>query len=93
MTTPTLFKEYIWLVNTIHQARSITLSDINKKWLTTEMSGGVELARSTFNRHKIAIEDIFGIRIECERSKGLRQQKALHLYHLIREYKLFEWWD
>ena len=23
----------------------------------------------------------------------LRQQKALHLYHLIREYKLFEWWD
>ena len=23
----------------------------------------------------------------------LRQYKALHLYHLIREYKLFEWWD
>ena len=22
----------------------------------------------------------------------LRQEKALHLYHLIREYKLFEWW-
>ena len=45
MTTPTLFKEYIWLVNTIHQARNITLNDINRKWLTTEMSGGVELAR------------------------------------------------
>ena len=70
MTTPTLFKEYIWLVNTINQARNITLSDINRKWLTTEMSGGVELARSTFNRHKVAIEDIFGIRIECDRSKG-----------------------
>lgn len=24
---------------------------------------------------------------------SLRQQKALHLYHLIREYKLFGWWD
>lgn len=23
---------------------------------------------------------------------SLRQEKALHLYHLIREYKLFEWW-
>lgn len=23
---------------------------------------------------------------------SLRLQKALHLYHLIREYKLFEWW-
>ena len=22
----------------------------------------------------------------------LRQEKAIHLYHLIREYKLFEWW-
>ena len=39
MTTPTLFKEYIWLVNTIYQARNITLNDINKKWLKTEMSG------------------------------------------------------
>lgn len=24
---------------------------------------------------------------------SLRQQKALHLYHLIREYKLFGWWS
>ncbi len=72
MTTPTLFKEYIWLVNTIYQARKITLNDINKKWLKTEMSGGVELARSTFNRHKVAIEDIFGIYIECDRSNGYK---------------------
>ena len=72
MTTPILFKEYIWLVNTIHQARNITLNDINMKWLKTEMSGGVELARSTFNRHKMAIEDIFGIRIECDRSNGYK---------------------
>jgi len=70
MTTPTLFKEYIWLVNTIYQTGKITLSDINKKWLKTEMSGGVELARSTFNRHKAAIEDIFGIYIECDRKNG-----------------------
>ena len=47
MTKPTLFKEYIWLVNTIYQAGRITLNDINKKWLKTEMSGGVELARSS----------------------------------------------
>jgi len=24
---------------------------------------------------------------------SLRQQKALHLYHLIREYKILGWWD
>ena len=72
MTTPTLFKEYIWLVNTIYKARRITLNDINEKWLKTEMSEGVELARSTFNRHKAAIEDIFGINIECDRKNGYK---------------------
>jgi hypothetical protein len=70
MTTPVLFKEYIWLVNTIYQARSITLEDINRKWIQTDMSGGVEIARSTFCRHKDAIEDIFGIFIECDRKNG-----------------------
>lgn len=64
------FKEYIWLVNTIRQARRITFAEIQKKWLDTEMSGGVELARSTFNRHKDAIQDIFGIYIECDRKGG-----------------------
>ncbi|MBO4607733.1 MAG: WYL domain-containing protein [Prevotella sp.] len=82
MTTPTLFKEYIWLVNTIYHAGRISLSDINKKWMRTEMSGGVELARTTFNRHKEAIEDIFGIYIDCDRRDGYRyyigNENALH---------------
>ena len=47
MTTPTLFKEYIWLVNTIYRAGRISLSDINKKWIRTEMSEGVEMAPTT----------------------------------------------
>ena len=68
MTTPVLFKEYIWLVNTIYQARSITLEDINRKWIQTDMCGGVEIARSNFCRHKDAIEDIFGIFIEGSQS-------------------------
>jgi hypothetical protein len=72
MTTPALFKEYIWLVNTIHQAKAISLAEINEKWVRTEMSGGVEMARSTFNRHRIAIEDIFGIYIECNRKNQHR---------------------
>jgi hypothetical protein len=70
MTTPVLFKEYIWLVNTIYQARNITLDEINRKWVQTDMSGGIEIARSTFGRHKDAIEDIFGIYIECDRKNG-----------------------
>ena len=72
MTTPILFKEYIWLVNTIYQARNITLDEINRKWVQTEMSGGVEMARNTFIRHRNAIENIFGIFIECDRKNGYK---------------------
>ena len=74
MRVPALFKEYIWLVNTICKAGDdgITFAEINEKWLETELSEGVELARSTFNRHKDAIEDIFGLIIDCNRLNGYR---------------------
>lgn len=72
MKTAVKFREYIWLVNTIRKARKITFAELQDKWLDTEMSEGVELARSTFNRHKDAIEEIFGIYIECDRQDAYR---------------------
>ena len=83
MTVPSLFKEYIWLVNTIKRARRITFAEIQEKWLETEMSGGVDFARSTFNRHKDAIQDIFGIYIECDRKNGYK-------YYIGNEHVLHE---
>ena len=70
MTTYTKFKEYIWLVNTIYHAKAITFAEINERWLKTDMSEGVEMARTTFYRHKLAIQDIFGIYIECDKKNG-----------------------
>lgn len=70
MKASVTFKEYIWLVNTIRKAGKISFADLQKKWLDTDMSKGMELQRSTFNRHKDAIEDMFGIYIECERRNG-----------------------
>lgn len=68
-----LFKEYIWLVNVIRKAEyGITLEEINRRWQETEMSGGLPIARSTFNRHRDAILDIFGIIIECDKKNGFR---------------------
>lgn len=72
MKLPVKFREYIWLVNTIHKAGRISFADLKAKWLETDMSNGVPLARSTFNRHKDAIEDIFGIYIDCDRLDGYR---------------------
>ena len=67
-----LFQEYIWLVNTIHRFGRLTLEEINQRWLDTEMSEGVPIARSTFNRHRDAILDMFGIIIECDKKDGFR---------------------
>lgn len=72
MKVPTLFKEYIWLVETIKQAKKITFAEIREKWFNTDLSEGKELARSTFNRHKDAIADIFGIIIECDTKDDYR---------------------
>lgn len=72
MKIPTKFREYIWLVNTIRKAGRITFAEIQEKWLETDMSEGIELAHSTFYRHKDAIEDIFGIIIECDRKNGYK---------------------
>lgn len=72
MKTPILFKEYLWLINTIKQYGPISLSEINRRWVRTEMSDGLEIPRSTFNRHKDAIQDIFGVNIDCDVRNGYK---------------------
>lgn len=78
------FKEYTWLVNTISRSRhGMTLAELNDEWVETEMSGGVPLARSTFLRHKAAIEQMFGLYIECDTRNGYR-------YYIGNEHVLHE---
>lgn len=68
-----LVQQYMWLLQTIYQAGSISFRDINKKWMrNTKLSGGVEMHRNTFNRHKQAIEEIFDINIVCDKSNGFK---------------------
>lgn len=61
-------KEYIWLVNTLRRARSLSFAEIQKKWKDSDLSEGNTLARSTFNRHREAIRELFSVCIDCERS-------------------------
>ena len=70
MRPATIFREYIWLVSTIRRAGKITFSALNDKWVATEMSGGLPMPRSTFNRHRDAILDMFGIIIDCDKKDG-----------------------
>lgn len=72
MKSYALFQQYIWLVNTIHKYKKLTLDEINQHWLDTDMSEGLPIARSTFNRHRDAILDMFGVIIECDKKDGFR---------------------
>ena len=73
-----LFKQYTWLVETVRRARSISFRDLSEKWSRTEMSGGMHLSRTSFNRHCDAVLDMFGVAIECER-------KGVSKYYILNE--------
>lgn len=67
-----IFQQYIWLVNTIRQAGGISFKELNRRWQRNDLSGGLKMHRNTFNRHKEAIQEIFGINIECDKTNGFR---------------------
>ena len=50
----------------------MTLNEISDLWRQQEESDGQELSRTTFNRHRDSILDVFGVIIECDRKDGYR---------------------
>ena len=62
-----LLKKYIWLVQTFIRAgeRGLSLEEIADKWEERFDSG---YSRRTFNNHREAVFEVFGIRIGCNRS-------------------------
>ena len=62
-----LLQKYIWLVQTFIRAgeNGLSLDDITYRW---EERFGTEYSRRTFNNHREAVEEVFGIHIGCNRS-------------------------
>lgn len=62
-----LLQKYIWLVQTFIRAgqNGLTLSEIESRW---EDRFDSSYSRRTFNNHREAVESVFGITIECNRS-------------------------
>lgn len=67
-----LLQKYLWLANVIYQSNGITFEQINNKWLTNDLSEGLELPKRTFHKWRIAVEELFGIIIDCDRKNGYR---------------------
>ena len=62
-----LLKKYIWLVQTFIRAgeNGLSLDEITDRW---EERFGSDYSRRTFNNHREAVEEVFGILIGCNRS-------------------------
>ena len=61
-----IFRQYIWIINTLRAYKRQTLEELSQKWQEDGLADGNPLPRSSFNRHRDAILDMFGIVIECE---------------------------
>lgn len=77
-----LIQRYVWLVDVIRRAGSITLEEINHLWmnnLTLNDMHESEIPERTFHRHKDAIFDIFGLEIVCDRSSNTYSIKNIEV--------------
>lgn len=66
MKTGLQFKHYVWIVNTLRKRRRLTLSELNELWVSDEVAEGNPLPRSSFNKYRDAILDMFGLIIDCD---------------------------
>ena len=62
-----LLDKYIWLIQKFITAgdRGLNLEELGKAW---ERKFGSRYARRSFNNHREAVAEVFGIEIECNRS-------------------------
>ena len=62
-----IFNQYIWIINTLKKHGKLTLAQLDRKWREDGIAEGNPLPRTSFNRHRDAISDMFGINIDCDR--------------------------
>ena len=72
MLQSTLYKRYIWLVELIYNAGRISREEINRRWAYSSINDerSSYIPERTFHRWRIAIEDMFGLIIECDKHNG-----------------------
>ena len=66
----TLFRRYVWLINTVRRYR-LRRPEILARWAdAAENDRHLPMPEKTFHNHIDAIEEIFNLRIRCNRAAG-----------------------
>ena len=63
------YSHYIWLMNTLLQAKRITFEEINARW---ERDWNYSLPKRTFQQYKQAVLEMFKVTIECDPHDGYK---------------------
>lgn len=81
-----LIDKYVWLIQTLINAGSkgLSLRQLERKW---ENRYNENYPRRTFNNHREAIAEVFGIEIECDRSTNTYYISADELSSLDSSHK------
>ena len=58
-----IYRRYMWMVNTIRQYDGITFEEINERWTHSSLGEGTVLSKRTFHNWLNAISDTLGIDI------------------------------
>lgn len=83
-------EKYIWLINTIKNAGSISLAEISERWKANEeLSWGKPLSNCTFHRWRDSIRMTYGINICCSKQGDYKYYIANP--DVLKENKLCKW--
>ena len=58
-------RQCLWLITTIRQNERLTLKALQEKWAADKM--GDVLYRSSFNRYRDKILELFGLVMDCDK--------------------------
>ena len=82
------YYRYIWLLDTLMTSSPLTIDEINMLWEDCPASDGQPIPLRTFHEHRKGIKEMFGVDIECDRSKNVYYVKNPEV---LDENKLGRW--
>ena len=66
------FNRYIWLLHLLLEEKQLTFDEISKRWQASNLGDNKPLPLRTFHQHRSAVEELFGVEIKCNTSKGYK---------------------
>ena len=66
------FNRYIWLLDILLQEKQLTFDEISQRWQESNLGDNKPLPLRTFHQHRSAVEELFGVEIKCNTSKGYK---------------------